>query len=261
EIVRLDLASGESNRVPLPGGKPVLVDVDTTGSWTMVSMVRNDDTNWYGPPDALACAQPDPFVLNFVQHGFPVWVDLESGREIGDKQIVRVAGGHVYRVEKDVLTIDDIPAGPKDCTGDLVLVSDLVSEEGLLVLGVVESPPRALVLCRRKNGPKTVMMVGPDKVLGSTKASLMGGGVNNVAPMILPKDGRTCEHFNSIDPTCLDVTTGAKSKGPLTEPVHVPGAQAGTRRFAETDDGWTLASDDDGSIEHIGPLRWIAPAK
>lgn len=251
DVVRLDLASRASNRVPMPTGAPYLVDVDTSGAWAMISVGRTVDENWYGPPDDLSCAQPDPFMLNFVRHGMPVWVDLTSGRQLVDKRVVRVAGGHSYRVENDKLTIDGNAAGPKDCDGDSTISGGLVVSEGLDVVGVVESPPRALVLCTRKKGASTVELVSPDKVLGASKASTMGASVNNVAPMITPSAGRICEQFDGILPTCLDIASGAKTKG-KPEPEEAFGTHDGAWWYAASGDGYILAGP-----EHHGPLHWI----
>lgn len=255
DLVRFDLASRASNRVALPSGEPYLVDVDTSGAWAMVSVGRTAGENWYGPPDALACARPDPYVLNFVRPGVPVWVDLASGRQIVDKQVVRVAGGHTYRVEDDKLTIDGNAAGPKDCDGRATLSSGPVVADGLEVIGVVESPPRALVVCARTKGARTVELAGPDKVLGTSKASLMMNGVNDVAPMMTPPAGRICASFDAIVPTCLDATTGAKSKGKIA-PAEAFGMHDGWWWYAGSDDDQILAGP-----EHHGPLRWIPRPK
>ena len=248
-LVRRDLASGITTRVALPAGVAGAIDVDTSGTWAMVAMTRRDETgngtlefNYYLWPREHQCLVGRPSLI--ADPTEVLWIDLETGLVRDDPRILRVAAGHVILRDGAKLLLDGKPIGPTHCSSNDPL-------EGLVVLGVVESPPRVLIWCAASTG-KTISLVDEKRVLVQLPGHMMFP-TYRVAPMLTGP--QAClglgENNDLFLDTCIDLASGKRStkrRLPLAMGVH--------------DGRWWLAHDDQGrtlvgppEATH-GPLRW-----
>ena len=249
-LVRRDLASGIATRVAIPAGVAGAIDVDTSGAWAMVAMARHDENgngtlefNYYGWRKEHQCSASRPSL--FADPIDILWIDLETGEVRDDPRILRVAGGHVIEQHEAKLFLDRKPIGPTDCSWDRVL-------GGLVVLGVVEAPPRLLIWCAGSTG-KTISLVDDKRVLAKLPGHWMFPTHTRVAPMLAGPEA--ClglgENNDLFLDSCIDLASGKRStkrRLPLAMGVH--------------DGRWWLAHDDQGrtlvgppEATH-GPLRW-----
>ena len=236
KLVRRDLASGQSVHLALPEGKPHLIDVDTSGSWAMVTLERRDQEITYGGVDTKFCGgRPTETINAYVPRGVPVWIDLATGEAREDNHIIRIAGGLVFARKDEHLFLDDKPLGPKDCSG------------GVSLLGVVESPMRALVGCARPKGAKTLVLVAPKGTLVEVDAPLSGTASSQLAPMLTGRE--LCAQMAGIEDTCIDLTTGAVRR--RTAPPNPYGLHDGVWWYAYAETGKMLVGPGEN-----GPLHW-----
>ena len=239
-VIRLDLATGATTAVPLPIEAEAAIAAGGDGRWARVA----DSRHGLGRhrPRSYDCS-----LSGGLEHSGEVrsrWVDFTTGAVNADPTIVRPAGDHVFtRAEVSYdptskkpappIMLDGKPLGPTDCTE-------------MDVLGIVESPPRALLECMRgRQDPTfTVTLVGD-----GLQAPPFKGSVDRNFDLVPVLVGEICPHHSQI---CFDVTTGATYARTTPE---VRDLDYNPREYAIDDRQRRLT----GTSSHDGPLAWRSP--
>ncbi|MEO8700866.1 MAG: hypothetical protein ABI867_12535 [Kofleriaceae bacterium] len=242
-LVRRDLATTTTTAMDLPAGVVGHLDVDTGGQSVLVQIVQRDEDgngtlefNYYMYPTDHRCPLRDASLR--ADHADLLWADLYTRTVMPeDLRIVRVAAGHTWMKEAQRLYLDGKPIGPADC-------------DSLKVLGIVESPPEALIACGREKGKSPVMLVGAKRTLGQLPHEVVAFD-SAIAPMIV---GPVACISDEVDrDTCFAIANGKQSKRPR------PRSAIGVH-----DGDWWLARDDRGRLlvgppaATHGPLHWRA---
>jgi hypothetical protein len=170
-VVIRELAAATEREVALPDGLVWRVEPDEAGSWARVAWIRRDSDGdgvlgWPQMQTTAArgmCVGP---AMSWSHHGgrgdepTAVWLRLDSGEIVDDASVVRPLGAvPLVRAADGSIRRGAEVWSPASCAGRIV--------------GVSETPPRAIAVCSQGSSAGMPFLVGPglEVPLGGEKAT------------------------------------------------------------------------------------------